>query len=71
MTTKKYDECKYAMPGVFENLSHILCNAYSYSHAKLPDGSPYKFWLHYPPCEDKYCLLRHPELLKGATLETD
>ena len=55
--------CKYhlAIPTV-----GLCCEAYYKS--KRNDG---REWMHFPFCEDQNCPLKHPDLLHGATLETN
>ena len=49
--------------------AQTLCGAYSESTP--PKGARWKHWAHYPLCEERNCPLKHPELLDGATLETE
>ena len=44
----------------------VCCGAYYKSKRKDK-----KEWLHFPICKDENCPLAHPELLEGATLESE
>ena len=58
------NNCECAFQFNFED--DIYCDAYS--QAKRKDGLS---WAHYPECKPENCLLIHPELLDGATLEME
>ena len=57
------EECKYQLdiPKIGE-----CCEAYYKS--KRNDG---KEWMHFPFCSEENCPLKHPELLEGATIESE
>ena len=66
------DECKYVLtvpkcPAHKDGLN--LCGAYSAS--KPTTENKWIHWANYPECTEKNCPLKHPELLNGATLETE
>lgn len=44
----------------------LCCEAYY--KAKRKDN---REWMHFPFCSEENCPLKHPELLKGATLEEE
>lgn len=58
-----YETCQYntEIPDV-----GLCCGAYH--KAKRNDG---KHWMHFPFCSEDDCPLKHPELLKGAKLESE
>jgi hypothetical protein len=47
----------------------LCCEAYYLS--KGYRGCQQRCWMHFPFCAEHNCPLKHPELLKGATLEED
>ena len=44
----------------------LCCDAYY--NSKRKDG---RTWMHFPFCSEESCPLKHPELLKGATLKSE
>lgn len=59
-------QCKYHLeiPTV-----GLCCEAYYLS--KGYKGCQERSWFHFPFCSEENCPLKHPELLKGATLESE
>ena len=47
----------------------LCCEAYYLSKGNKGFGQ--RCWMHFPFCSKENCPLEHPELLKGATLETE
>ena len=56
-------ECKYNL-----EIPTIGTCCGAYSKAKRTDG---KHWSNYPECTEENCPLLNPELLEGATLESE
>lgn len=47
----------------------LCCEAYYLSKGSRGFGQ--RCWMHFPFCAEENCPLKHPELLQGATLESE
>lgn len=63
---KGIELCRYQL--AIRNVG-LCCEAYYKS--KPPKAGMWRNWFHFPFCSEENCPLKHPELLEGATLESE